>query len=217
MSDTHTPPPRSGISWKLVLLVIVLVVIGTGAWIFYRIETWPERTSQRVLKAFREVAQIQPKITIHDRVVFEQTKDALELAVVTRETQVEREMEHEWFGSRKRIRLRGTFNVKAGFDLREQFAVQIEGRHIRAQLPPPKILSIDAKETEVLLLENGLWNKINPKDLEVELQALPELARRKATQTGLPNEAAETFTKRMREKLAPAYEVEFVEESKPKL
>jgi len=217
MPEFQTPPPGRGISWKFVLLVIVLAAIGTGAWIFYRIETWPERTSQRVLKAFREVAQIQPKITIHDRVVFEQTKDALELAVVTRETQVEREMEHEWFGSRKRIRLRGTFNVKAGFDLREQFAVQIEGRRIRAQLPPPKILSIDAKETEVLLLENGLWNKINPKDLEVELQALPELARRKAAQTGLPNEAAETFMKRMREKLAPAYEVEFVEEPKPKL
>src|SRR4029453_8619332 len=217
MSDTHTPPPRGGISWKLVLLVISLVVIGTGAWIFYRIETWPERTSQRVLKAFREVAQIQPKITIHDRVVFEQTKDALELAVVTRETQVEREMEHEWFGSKKRIRLRGTFIVKAGFDLREQFAVQIDGRRIRAQLPPPKILSIDPKETEVLALENGLWNKINPKELEGELQALPELARSKAVQTGLPNEALETFVKRVREQLAPAYELEFPHDSEPKL
>src|SRR4030095_7029213 len=108
MSDTYTPPPRGGISWKLVLLVISLVVIGTGAWIFYRIETWPERTSQRVLKAFREVAQIQPRITIHDRVVFEQTTDALELAVVTRETQVEREMEHEWFGRPKRSPRRRT-------------------------------------------------------------------------------------------------------------
>jgi hypothetical protein len=217
MPDIHTPPPRRGISWKLVLLIIVLAVIGTGAWIFYRIETWPERTSQRVLKAFRDVGQIQPKITIHDRVIFEQTKDALELAVVTRETQVEREMEHEWFGSRKKIRLRGTFIVKAGFDLREQFAVQIDGRRIRAQLPPPKILSIDTKDTEVLALENGLWNKINPKDLEVELQALPELARRKADQTGLPKEALETFTKRVREQLAPAYELEFAEEPKPKL
>jgi hypothetical protein len=217
MSDIPSPPPRRGISWKFVVLVILLAVIGTGAWIFNRIETWPERTSQRVLKAFREVGQIQPKITIHDRVVFEQTKDALELAVVTRETQVEREMEHEWFGSKKRIRLRGTFNVKAGFDLREQFAVQIDGRKIRAKLPPPKILSIDPKETEVLALENGLWNKINPKELEVELQALPELARSKAVQTGLPNEALETFIKRVREQLAPAYELEFLHEPHPKL
>ncbi|HET6406355.1 MAG TPA: DUF4230 domain-containing protein [Chthoniobacteraceae bacterium] len=217
MSEIPAPPPRRGISWKLVLLVIVLAAIGTGAWIFYRIETWPERTSQRVLKAFREVGQIQPKITIKDRVVFEQTKDALELAVVTRETQVEREMEHEWLGSKKRIRLRGTFNVKAGFDLREQFAVKIEGRHIRAELPPPKILSIDTKDTEVLLLENGFWNKINPKDLEVELQALPELARSKAVQIGLPNEALETFIKRVREQLAPAYELEFIQDPKPKL
>jgi len=203
------------LSWKAVVLIIVLALLGLGAWLYWRIETWPERTTTRVLKAFREVAGLRPKITIHDRVVFEQTKDALELAVVTRETQVEREMEHEFLGSTKRIRLRGTYVVKAGFDLREKFAVQIDGRHIRAELPAPKVLSIDPRDTEVLVLENGLWNKISPADLETELRALPDLARAKAEQTGLPAEAYDTFTKRLREQLTPAYEIEFASSRTP--
>jgi hypothetical protein len=204
------------LSWKATLLLIVLALLGTAAWLYHRVETWPERTTVRVLKAFREVAGLQPKITIHDRVVFEQTRDALELAVVTRETQVEREIEHTYLGSKKRIRLRGTYVVKAGFDLQERFAVQIAGRRIRAELPAPKILSTDPRDTEVLALENGLWNKISPADLESELRALPALARAKAEQTGLPAEALATFTKRLREQLTPAYEIDFAGPELPK-
>ncbi len=205
----------SRLSWKLIFLLIVLAVLGTGAWIYWRIETAPQRITRDVLRAFREVSGVAPRITVHDRVVFEQTKDALELAVVTRETAVEREMEHEWLGSKKRIRLRGTYVVKAGFDLHEHLAVRIDGRRIRIELPPPKILSVDPRDTEVLAFENGLWNKIEPADLEAELRALPALARKKAVQTGLPGEAVETFQKRLRDQFAPNYEVEFTEPAMP--
>lgn len=208
-------PSHSRLGWKLVFLLAFLAVLGVGAWIYYRMDTWPQRTTREVLRAFREVAGVAPQVTVHDRVVFEQTKDALELAVVTRETAVEREMEHEWLGSKKRIRLRGTYVVKAGFDLHEHLAVRIEGRRIRVELPPPKILSIDPRDTEVLAFENGLWNKIEPADLEAELRALPALARKKGVQTGLPGEALETFQKRLRDQFAPNYEIEFAEPAKP--
>jgi hypothetical protein len=82
------PTPR--LSWKLVFLLVVLAVLGLGGG-FAAAWTWPQRTTREVLRAFREVAGIAPQITVHDRVVFEQTKDALELAV-------EREMEHEILG-----------------------------------------------------------------------------------------------------------------------
>ena len=88
------PGMNDRLSWKAVLVIIVAIVAGVGAWIFYRIETWPERTATRVSRAFAELGHLQPKITIRDRVFFEQTKSVLELAVVSRETQVEREMEH---------------------------------------------------------------------------------------------------------------------------
>lgn len=207
--------PEHRLSWKHVFLLAILAALALGGWIYYRMDTWPQRTTREVLRAFREVAGVAPRITVHDRVVFEQTKDALELAVVTRETAVEREMEHEWLGSRKRIRLRGTFVVKAGFDLHEHLSVRIEGRRIRVELPAPRILSVDTRDTEVLAFENGLWNRIEPADLEAELRALPALARKKAVQAGLPGEALETFQRRLREQFAPRYEVDFTSPAQP--
>jgi hypothetical protein len=204
--------PNGGAStrlpWRVIFLVIVLALIGTGTWIFHRIETWPQRTATRVSQAFAELGHLQPRITIRDRVFFEQTKSLLELAVISRETQVEREMEHEWLGSKKRMRLRGTFVVRAGFDLTQPFSVRIEGQRIETELPPPKILSVDSTDTEVLVYENGLWNKISPAELETELRALPVLARQKASESGLQQEAVDAFSARVRDKFAPDFDVQ---------
>ena len=205
---TFDPPPRSRFSWKLTLVLIVAILGGVSAWIFYRIETWPERTAVRVSKAFAELGHLQPRITIKDRVFFEQTKSVLELAVVSRETQVEREMEHEWLGSKKRMRLRGTYQVRAGFDLTQPFTVRVEGARIETRLPPPRILSVDSKDIEVTVFENGLWNKISPEELETELRALPMLARQKAGEAGLQKEAFDAFSARVRDKFAPEYQVD---------
>lgn len=207
-SPSFDPPPRSRFSWKLVLVAIVAIIAGLSAWIFYRIETWPERTATRVSKAFAELGHLQPRITIKDRVFFEQTKSVLELAVVSRETQVEHEMEHEWLGSKKRIRLRGTYQIKAGFDLTQPFSVRVEGSRIETRMPPPRILSVDSKDIEVTVFENGLWNKISPAELENELRTLPNLARQKAGEAGLQKEAFDAFTARVRDKFAPEYQVE---------
>ena len=206
MSDSA--PPKSRLSWKLVLLIIVLAAIGTGAWIYYRLETWPQRTAREVSRAFADIAGIQPKVTVHDRVFFEQTSSVLELAVVTRETMVEREMEHDWLGSKKRIKLRATYSVRAGFDLTQPLSVRLDRHRISAELPPPKILAIDPRDVEVLAFENGLWNKITPTDIEGELRALPDLARRKAAESGLMKEALDTFTKRLHDQLGSDYDLD---------
>ena len=132
----------------------------------------------------------------------------LELAVVTRETMVEREMEHEWLGSKKRIKLRGTYSVRAGFDLTQPLSVRLDHRRISAELPQPKILAIDPRDVEVLAFDNGLWNKITPTDLESELRALPDLARRKAAESGLMKEALDTFTKRLHDQLGSDYDID---------
>lgn len=198
----------SGLSWKGFFLTIFLALLAAGGWTAYRIVTLPKRTAQDVSRAFAEIAQMQPKITVHDHVIFEQTTPLLELAVVTRETSVEREMEHEWLGSKKRVRLRGTYSIRAGFDLTQPFNVQVEDRRITAELPRAKILAIDPLNVEVLAMENGLWNKISPTELETELRALPTLARRKAAESGLIKEATDAFTARLRDHLGASYELD---------
>ncbi len=190
------------------IILIVLIAALLAAYIFHRLETWPARTAQQLREAFGEIAMVQPKVTVNDRVVFEQTASVLELVVVSRPTQVEREMEHEWLGSKKRIKLRGTYQVRAGFDLTKPFSVRVEDNKMVVEIPPPRILSIDQVDSEVLALESGLWNRIQPTDLESELRSLPLLARQKATETGLQQEALEAFRKRLIERFAPEYEIE---------
>jgi len=197
------------LNWKATIVLLALIAALFAAFLFYRIETWPARTALNVSRAFAEVAHLQPRITVHDRVFFEQTTSVLELAVVSRETQVEREMEHEWLGSKKRIKLRGVYHVKAGFDLTQPFSVRVDDRTISTTLPPPRILSVDQQDIEVLAFENGIWNRIRAEDLEGEIRSLPILARQKAGETGIQQEALTLFEKRLREKFAPQYEIDF--------
>ena len=199
---------ESRLNWRAALVILALLATVLFAFLFYRIETWPVRTARQVSKGFAEVAHLQPRITIRNRVFFEQTTSVLELAVVSRQTQIEREMEHEWLGSTKRIKLRAIFQVKAGFDLAQPFNVRVDDRRITTELPPPRILTVDQQDIEVLAFENGIWNRIQASDVEAEVRALPVLARQKASEAGLQKEALEIFTTRLREKFTPQYEVE---------
>ncbi len=205
-AESSTRHSRLGCAAAVILVVLILALLG--GYIFYRMETWPARTARELRDAFGEIMQVQPKVTVNDRVIFEQTASVLELAVVSRPTQVEREAEHEWLGSKKRIKLRGTYQVRAGFDLTKPFTVHVEGKKLLVEVPPPRILSIDQVDAEVLALDSGLWNKIRPDDLAAELRTLPLLARQKATETGLQQEALESLRKQLEERFAPEYEIE---------
>lgn len=199
-------PPRLGCGAAVVFIVLILALLA--AFFFYRAEQWPVRAAKQVRQAFAEIGQIQPRVTIRDRVVFEQTASTLELAVATRETQVERETEHAWLGSTKRIKLRGVYRVRAGFDLTKAFNVRIEGSRVIAEIPPPKVLGADQVDVEVRSFQHGIWNKIHPEELEAELRTLPQMARLKAAEHGLQQEALESFTRQLREKLGPDVQVE---------
>src|SRR5581483_4827787 len=78
---------------------------------------------------------------------------------------------------------------KAGFDLREDVAVDVRPDEIVVHVPHAIIVGIEEKHVDVLALDNGLWNRISGADLEKELAQLPEMARTQALETGLPTEA----------------------------
>src|SRR6202011_2355365 len=107
-----------------------LIVVAAALIIFWRLETWPARAAHQsttelarlgrdLRAAFIEIAHLQPRIKINDRGCMEQTTPPTELAVVSRRLEVEHALEHTWAGSSKRVKLHGTFAVKAGFDLRQ--------------------------------------------------------------------------------------------------
>ena len=187
-------------SWPLAFTVIALIMAGLLAIIFLRLESWPARTAQQgtaelervardVRDAFIQIAQLQPRITVNQRVYVERTTQTAELAVLSRQLEVEHEMLHTWAGSTKRVKLHGTFDAKAGFDLQHDVSVKFQDKEVTVALPHATILGVEQKQVDVLALENGFWNLISAADLESELAILPQLAREKAAESGLAAEA----------------------------
>jgi len=187
-------------SWPTASTLIAFIIVAAAVLIFLRIETWPMRTEQQsraelerlgkdLRTAFVDVAHLQPRITINNRVYIEQSAPVGELAVVSRKIDVEHEFLHTWIGSSKRVKFRGTFTAKAGFDLQQHVTIDIRPTQILIQLPRARILGVEQDQMDVLVFENGLWNHISGADVQSELSILPQLARQKAAESDLPQEA----------------------------
>ncbi|HSH39823.1 MAG TPA: DUF4230 domain-containing protein [Chthoniobacterales bacterium] len=209
MNERHQPRRKS--AWAVALTVMFLAALALLAFLFLRIESWPMRTAQqgtaelerlagKVRDAFIDMAQLQPRVTVNDRVVMEQTTGVAELALVSRKMSVEHEFAHTWAGSTKRVKLQGTFVAKAGFDLRENVAVHVRDDAIAVQMPRASILGVEQEKVDVLEFENGYWNRISAADLENELAALPRLAREKAEQAALSEEAERALEQQLQQR-----------------
>jgi hypothetical protein len=194
--------------------VIALTVAAVTVIIFWRIETWPARTAQRSTEqlekvgkdlrdAFIDIAHLQPRITINNRVYVEQTIPVSELVVLSRRIEVEHEFLHTWVGSSKRVKLHGTFTAKAGFDLQHDVSIDIRPNEVIVRLPHARILGVEQDQVDVLTFENGLWNRISGQDMQSELSILPQLAREKAAESGLPTEAERALQQQIEQRVHP--------------
>ena len=195
-------------SWPVALTLVALIIAAVVVVIFLRLESWPARTASQgtaelehlgkdLRSAFVDIAHLQPRITINNRVYLEQTTPTSELAIVSRRIEVEHEFQNTWVGSSKQVKVHGTFEVKAGFDLRRDVSIDIRPDEIVVQLPHAQILGVEQKQLEVLAFENGFWNRISGADVQSELAALPELARQKAVESDLPAEAERTLQQQL--------------------
>jgi Protein of unknown function (DUF4230) len=208
--DSSKPPRR--LSWPVAFTLIALIVVAALTFVFFRLETWPARTARQsthelerlgrdVRDALVEMAQLQPRITVNNRVYLEKTTATAQLAILSRQIEVEHEFLHTWAGSTKRVKLHGTFTAKAGFDLQQDVAVDLRDDEVAISLPHASILGVEQKQVEVLAFENGFWNRISAADLEGQLATLPELARQKAAESGLMAEAETALQKQLDERV----------------
>ena len=194
----------------LVILLVVLILAFTGKMIVDQITSWPTRMmdsvsnqasidARKIRNAFVDLFQLEPKISVNETAVFDQTKTALELVVVDRDTDITRDSAQTWFGSTKKIRIHATYRVKAGFDLSRKLEVNLVGQEVNIKIPKASILSVEPLTVKVDEFKNGLWNKIQPEDIDRELKKMPEMARAKAA--ALPDEAEQTFERLLSERL----------------
>jgi hypothetical protein len=200
-------------SWPIALTLVMLILTAAAVFVFLRLETWPgrtigqgtedlERLGRDLRSAFIDVAHLQPRITINNQtVVNENASPVAELATLTKELKVKREFAHTWAGSSKRIKLSGTFVVKAGFDLRQDVTVNVQPDEIVIQLPHAEIVGVEEQRVDVLALDNGLWNRISGADLQNELAQLPEMARKQAIEIGLPGDAEQELQRQLNKRI----------------
>jgi hypothetical protein len=209
------------VAWPIALTLVSLTIAMTILIIFLRLESWPARTARQstaelerlgknLRTAFVDIAHLQPRITINDRVYMEQTMPVSELVVLSRRIEVEHELLHTWVGSSKRVKLHGTFIAKAGFDLRKGLSINIRPNEIVVQLPHAQILGVEQQQVDVLAFENGLWNRISGQDVQSELSVLPELAWQKAAESRLSAEAEETLQQQLKQRVHTAQPLRLV-------
>jgi hypothetical protein len=203
------------VAWPIALTLLALTIAMTILIIFLRLESWPARTARQstaelerlgknLRAAFVDIAHLQPRITINDRVYMEQTTPVSELVVLSRRIEVEHELLHTWVGSSKRVKLHGIFVAKAGFDLRKGLSIDIRPNEIMVQLPHAQILGVEQQQVDVLAFENGLWNRISGQDVQSEFSVLPELAWKKAAESALSAEAEETLQQQVEQRIHTA-------------
>jgi len=208
------PGIAARISWPLAFTLIALIVAAVVVVVFLRLESWPTRTAREstvqlerlgkdLRAAFVDIAHLQPRITINNRVYLEQTSPVTELVVLSRRIEVEHEFLHTWVGSSKRVKLHATFVAKAGFDLQQELSIDIRPQEIVVTLPHAQVLGVEQEQVDVLTFENGLWNRISGEDLQNELSILPQLAWQKAAESGLAGEAERTLQRQLEERLHP--------------
>jgi Protein of unknown function (DUF4230) len=203
---------RGRLSWPIAFTLSGVITAVVILVIFWRLEGWPARTAREssaelerlgrnLRAAFIDIAHLQPRITINNRVYMEQTTPTSELVVLSRRIEVEHELLHTWVGSSKRVKLHGTFVAKAGFDLQQGLSIDIRPAEIVVQMPHAQILGVEQQQVDVLAFENGLWNRISGQDVQSELSVLPQLARKKAAESGLPAEAEQALQQQLEERI----------------
>ena len=184
--------------------------------IFLRLESWPARTARQssaelerlgrnLRAAFVDIAHLQPRITINNRVYMEQTTPTSRAGrSFTPSSKSNTNCSTPGSGSSKRVKLHGTFIAKAGFDLQQGLSINIRPTEIVVQIPHAQILGVEQQQVDVLAFENGLWNQISGQDVQSELSVLPQLAWKKAAESGLPAEAEQTLRRQLEERIQHA-------------
>lgn len=137
--------------------------------------------------AFEEKLNLSPRIDVENTVVFAQNTPVLELATVRREALVRHELMETWLGSTKEFEIEAVFTARAGFRLDGIFAARVRGgaKQVEFWLPRAEILGLEMGDIKILKDEDGLWNKIKPRDREQAIRALKKNARRQFLATDM--------------------------------
>jgi hypothetical protein len=193
-------------------ICLVLLTLAAVCFFFLRAcTTAANSTIDRVASAFSEVLHVQPKVTVDQRVVLTQTAPIAELAVATKEELVSIALDEHLEVltmqiplTEKKITASATYRLKAGFDLREPFSVDIDPKThlLRASMPHAKILSVEQVGDMSYQGDDAWLNHITDTDRSEILTDLNTAAHDAAEKSSLKLDAENQVSQRLNEILA---------------
>jgi len=202
--------------------VVIVAIILAGTYAYNRLLRTPKEVATDIAKevasGIKDFFNVTPRVTVNQVVVIRESSPSFELATVTRETVVNYEYRNQHYFSEKSLTLKGRFRIKAGFDLSQPSAVEVQPNPLKiiAQFPQPKILSVEMLSHEIEKSENGYWNRLRPEDQKAALDELLRTAKVEGG-AGINAEAKKNLEDKLRsladQKKAP---IEFQYGFKPK-
>ncbi len=151
--------------------------------------------ARRIAKDVDGVIHFRPKVTCGGTTVVEASRAITELSTIEKRFGHTHYYESTWLGSTKRIKLKGRFVAKAGYDLTHPFSIDVseDRQTIRAIMPPAQILSVELTGVDVLQDENGWRNKLSSEERQRGLNSLLAEARKSLGRTSLLSESEASF------------------------
>ena len=205
---------------KKALSISLVLVTLTACFLFvmHRLRMEAGETARGAIDMVKQILNVTPEVTITTYVTRQKTTDIFELASVSKEFPVEYHYTQKQFGSTKALDILGQYTVKAGFDLRERFSVQVDqvSHRVRADFPPPKILSVEQRSYKVTRDEGGWWNGLTQKDQESAVNDMNAKARTNALEMNVLDEAKASLRRQLLElakKTGQEWEITFRDES----
>jgi hypothetical protein len=207
---------------RAISIAIVLIVLTLCAtWLMRSCARMPGKAARsagepavelarRIVDGISRRLQFRPEVRINRETVLQRDTALLELVTVRREFVHEYEWEHQWLGSTKRLRLRGTFAAKAGFDLNDELYLEMDPSNGQVELflPEPRVLGVEMTGYEAEE-EEGYWNKLGAEEREQAMNALLASARQAAmNDIDLTSEARQMLQWQIGEAVAEATGIE---------
>jgi len=192
-------------------LGICLVMITAAAIALFALRSCTRAVDEsvdHVRDAFGQVLQLQPQITLNQRVVLTQTAPIAELAVVTKEELVTIGLDEHLAVlsfqiplTEKKLTAEATYRLKAGFDLREPFSVEVDPvtHLLHADMPHAKILSVEQIGDLVYHGEDAVLNRVTDEERAQILSSLNTAAHEAAESSSLKADAEQQVTARLNE------------------
>ena len=204
------------------ICLVLLTVAAIALFVMHSCTTAIDQGLGTVTAAFAKELSIQPQVSINQRVVLTQTAPIAELAVVTKEELITIGMnEHLEVLSfqipltEKKITAEAVYRIKAGFDLRQPFSVEINPatKAVTASMPHAEILSVEQLGDITYHGEDAVLNRITDTERTQILSNLNGAAHDAAEKSTLKADAEEQVTQRLDEIMkhnGQSFQVEWV-------